>query len=390
MTPVNCDEAEKAVLDMAYGEADRARVPELQAHYASCASCAEALAKVTRGISIGHQLKREAAPSMAAVLLASRERAAAIRLAKTADAEPSVAPVRETKTEAPFEGFFAWLGCIAMGPQLGVATVLLVVVGIGLWYLPRLQSPTALEVATLEPDPVASGESQGLMPAVPLQLTHDPRTGRVVANADMAEEGPALPASPTPASERIARVSREPADTEADETLLAMAEIPAQEESGAVQMEAMPEMPTAAGTLVATPMTTSPVPSAPAAPMPAMRPSQPSEEVARDVPAADDLGATTLHAEARALAQSNRCAESVTAYQRLLQQHPQYRDGSRASLEMGECLRTLGRAREAREAVTRATRSPVASVASGARRVLVEMDAEARAAEAISEPATTE
>jgi len=102
----------------------------------------------------------------------------------------------------------------------------------------------------------------------------------------------------------------------------------------------------------------------------------------------NELGATTLHAEARALAQSERCAESVSAYQRLLREYPQYRDGSRASLEMSACLRRLGRSVEAREALTRSSRSPVAAVANGARRALVEMDSEAQAVGAVATPSS--
>lgn len=365
MTPVNCDDAEKAVLDMAYGEVEQTRVADLEAHYASCPSCAEALAKVRRGVTLGHQLQREAAPSMTVVLQAARERAAAIRAAKAIEAEPPVATIRETKTEAPFEGFFAWLGRVAMGPQLGVATVLLVVVGIGLWYLPRLRSPSALEVVTLEPDPATASDTQALAPADPLDLTHDPRTGRVVASEDMvvAERvrGPA---------ERP-RVVRQTEEAPTEELRVAMADIPAEEAPGSIQAQAMDEIPSAAGAMV-----TGPIASA--------GPSTSAAALEDD--ATSELGATTLHAEARALALSERCAESVSTYQRLLREHPQYRDGSRASLEMSECLRSLGRAAEARDALARASRSPVSSVASGARRALLEMDSEARAVEAVAAP----
>lgn len=377
-TPVNCDEAEKAVLDMAYGEVEHARVAELEAHYAGCASCAEALAKVKRGISLGHQLRREGAPSMSVVLQAARERAAAIRAAKTVEAEPPPATIRETKTEAPFEGFFAWLGRIAMGPQLGVATVLLVVVGIGLWYLPRLRSPSALEVATLEPDPMTGADTQALAPADPLELTHDPRTGRVVATADVVPERERVGA---PSAERVPpRVVRETEEA-SDELRVAMFEVPSEEAPGSVQAEPLAEMPTAAGVAVTGPMV---APAPPTVPMAAQQATSEQDTTSDD----NELGATTLHAEARALAQSERCAESVNAYQRLLREHPQYRDGSRASLEMSTCLRTLGRTAEAREALTRASRSPVSTVAAGARRGLVEMNSETRAVEAVAQPAS--
>ena len=373
-TPVNCDEAEKALLDMAYGEVDHTRAADLEMHYAGCASCAEALAKVKRGISLGHQLRREAAPPMSVALQAARERAAAIRSAKLVEVEP-VATIRETKTEAPFEGFFAWLGRVAMGPQLGVATVLLVVVGIGLWYLPKLRSPSALQVATLEPDPMTGAETQALAPADPLELTHDPRTGRVVATADVVPADRVRVGAA--ATERVApRVVHESEEAH-DELQVAMMEVPSEEASGSVQAEPLAEMPSAAGATVAAPIT----------PAPPTMPAQ-QQATAEFGASLDDneLEATTLHAEARALAQSDRCSESVSAYQRLLREHPQYRDGSRASLEMSTCLRTLGRPGEARDALTRASRSPVSAVAAGARRALVEMNSETRAVEAVVAP----
>jgi predicted RNA polymerase sigma factor len=56
-------------------------------------------------------------------------------------------------------------------------------------------------------------------------------------------------------------------------------------------------------------------------------------------------------------------------------------------MEMADCLRRLGRVAEARAALDRAIRSPVAEIAASARRQLTEMTLEETAERAV--PATT-
>jgi hypothetical protein len=105
-------------------------------------------------------------------------------------------------------------------------------------------------------------------------------------------------------------------------------------------------------------------------------------------PQGEDLAAAALHGQARQLAAAGRCADSVARYQQLQSRYPSYPEGGRASVEMADCLRRLGRGRDARVALERATHSPVPAVAAAARRQIVEMDMADRAAR--EEPAATQ
>lgn len=66
----------------------------------------------------------------------------------------------------------------AMGPQVSMAMVLLLMVGVGLVYLPRLQRSGALEGGRLI-DGSSPGRSDGIMPAARLDLALDPRNHRI-------------------------------------------------------------------------------------------------------------------------------------------------------------------------------------------------------------------
>jgi hypothetical protein len=297
-----------------------------------------------------------------------------------------------------------------MGPQLGVATVLMLVVGIGLWYLPQLSGAGGHSTAPLlEPEPMQTSEASALEPAEPLQLTHDPRTGRVTV--ETAGSSAQLPGTSTETPGEVAhaesvRPSTEPRDvrTEATrdelaapppvpddsaETELALAveqQVPAEGPvAGRVQTDSLPELSSAAGSLETGPLPTAGMGVAAPSTQPSaqLRPSTPSFDL--DVPsgpAADDLGAAALHGQARQLAAAGRCQDSVARYQQLQSRYPSYPEGGRASMEMADCLRRLGRTREARSSLERATHSPVGTVAAAARRELLEMDTAERAAEA--------
>lgn len=409
---MNCEDCEKGLLELSYGELDESAAVTTRAHIETCASCRSAFQKIETGRAFARKLDVVPAPSMATVLAAAREQAALNRAAREQPVDTSpVAQPRPREESSPddsgLSGWLRWLGAVVMGPQLGVATVLLLVVGIGLYYLPQLGGGAGRGVApVLEPDPQQTSETSALAPAEPLQLTHDPRTGRVTAE----DEGPVE--EPTTSPRREPRVGPPIADREAEGTGTQgtpdpMDEIeqaiPGDPTPGEVRSDSLPELTTAAGSLESDPLppsaevwspptatpSTSPAPSAPAT----ERAPQAQQFDMDSVPSgvrADDLGAAALHGQARQLAAANRCADSVARYQQLQSRYPEYPEGGRASVEMAECLRRLGRAREARVALDRATRSPVPAVASAARRQLVEMEAEDRAATSAAEPTASE
>jgi predicted anti-sigma-YlaC factor YlaD len=414
---MDCELCEKSLVDLLYGELDEATSAQVRSHLEGCDGCRQAYEKLESGRAFARKLVIEPAPSLSKVLVAAREQAAANRAAREQVVAPitkeAATPAKETRTTPEEEGSFAswlrWLGAMVMGPQLGVATVLLLVVGIGLWYLPQLggggdRGATPL----LEPDPQQTSETTALEPAEPLQLSHDPRTGRVTVEDERetgeAEEAP--PSAQRPERE-VARAEtpsevrhetdepRTPA--EADERLAALeAVVPPSEDPGAVQEDSLPELTTAAGAYEGGAIPTAPTPVAPpgqgatwARPS-TPPPTQPSYDMdaVPGGPQGEDLAAAALHGQARQLAAAGRCADSVARYQQLQSRYPSYPEGGRASVEMADCLRRLGRGRDARVALERASHSPVPAVAAAARRQIVEMDMADRAAR--EEPAATQ
>lgn len=364
-TSMDCELCERGLVDLSYGELDEGTAAQVRAHLEGCASCRQAWERIEAGRGIARRLVLEDAPSLTKVLEAAREQAALNRAAREANtaplAQPAVSPV---EAPAPKGSWLEWLSALVMGPQLGVVTVLLLVVGIGLWYLPQLRdggSPGS--AALLEPDPQHGAEASALAPAEPLQLSHDPRTGRVTVDRPQGREVESAP--PRPVAPRPEVRAASPQDSfQARDELAELAAIDGElaADSAAMRDELVPT--TTPGAVAALEEPAPPAVTAPAA-------ARDDQEAVMD---SDDLAAAALHGQARQLAQANRHLDAVARYQQLLTRHPQYLDGARASLEMAESLRRLGRVREARVALERASRSPVASIAGAARRQLLELD----------------
>ncbi|MFN7701519.1 MAG: tetratricopeptide repeat protein [Deltaproteobacteria bacterium] len=402
-TSIDCERCEKSLVSLLYGEIDAAAAAHVRGHLDACAACRQAYDKMVSGRAFARRLPLESAPSMAKVLEAARQQAASARLAReqvrTAapqDATSARAPLRQVAPEDDSAGsWLRWLGAIVMGPQLGVATVLLLIVGIGLWYLPHLGGGPEREPSPLlEPEPPLPVQGNALEPAAPLQLAHDPRTGRVRVDEQPAatgEEG--RPAIAAGGSTAPARDSEEPRARElaAAETLVAPAAEP-----GSVEALPLPDLPTAAGSFEG--QTIDEVRDEVHEPSnirasASGEPTGPRVDPADDAepftggPSGGELAAAALHGQARRLAAAGRCPESIARYRQLQSQHPTYPEGGRASMEMADCLRRLGRVAEARAALDRAIRSPVAEIAASARRQLTEMTLEETAERAV--PATT-
>jgi hypothetical protein len=417
---MDCELCEKSLVDFLYGELDDDTSAQIRSHLEGCDACRLAYSKLEVGRAFARKLVIEPAPSTSKALAAARERARAHRASREQVAarpqkDPSAprhdAPVPEE--DSSISSWLRWLGAMVMGPQLGVVTVLLLVVGIGLWYLPQLGAGGGRGAAPLlEPDPQQTSETGALEPAEPLQLSHDPRTGRVRVDDErqgevvLAEESdqptereivrPDVPRDP---SERRTETAPEAPSTATDRLAAVEAEVAPREDPGRVQMDSLPELTTGAGAYEGGALPATPTPAAEALTMPtpptglgvsATRPpvtEQPDFDSVPGGPEGNDLAAAALHGQARQLAAAGRCADSVARYQQLQSRYPSYPESGRASLEMADCLRRLARPREARAALERAARSPVATVAAAARRQVLEMDMQDRAAEAAPTPA---
>lgn len=398
---MDCELCEKNLVDLLYGELDDAVAKQMRAHLDSCDGCRQAFAKLEVGRAFARKLELAAAPSLATVLAAAREQAATNRAAREPGV-PASAPAdpQRVPEQSGLPRWLLWLGAIAMGPQLGVATVLLLMVGIGLWYLPQIGDTGGRgAIDVIEPEPPPMAETTALAPAEPLELAHDPRTGRVVTREGSSDEGQSDEGRPPPAPPRPQAADHRP-ETPAEPTPELFAEVerdvPGSDDPGAglVESDSLPEVSSAAGAYEGgslPPLAPAPehAVAPPVTPSPASSPSLGARSVGatprsemEDLsagPRGDELAAAALHGQARQLATAGRCPDAIGRYEQLQARYPAYPEGARASVEMAECMRRLGRVGQARTVLERASRSPVAAVASSARRQLVEMDAEERA-----------
>ncbi|MFW6031339.1 MAG: zf-HC2 domain-containing protein, partial [Myxococcota bacterium] len=158
---MNCEQCESQLLsfleeELPPDEAERARV-----HVAGCESCRSSLERLRTGQRLAARMPLESPdPDLDARVLEAARARAAERATTTAEAS---APVEERPAETPDRAnedggtFIDWLRGLTLGPQAAMATVMLLVVAIGLWYLPDLRKrPGAAGETVLHPE--AGGE----------------------------------------------------------------------------------------------------------------------------------------------------------------------------------------------------------------------------------------
>lgn len=398
---MDCEGCTDRLIDLLDEELDDAEANTTRAHLATCERCAATFERVSAGYRLGNMLSLEEPPPnlLDGVLAAARERAA-VRISANPEASLPLRPVarearepsEEDEDDAFGASFVRWLGSFAMRPQAAMAMSLLLMVGIGLWYLPdwRGIDPTDNHAVI---DPAVGDDarpSAGLVPAEPLALEEDarrarirPRTGEDVASertqrrrARRAEsDGPETPAPRR--AQRVAPPAAAPAvaDETGDELL-------AQNEAQAVPPEAVPSGATPSQALGVGTLVEDPAPSA----RPTMR--APPSAAILDEGIASAGGASAeldtpellppaLHQMARNQALANRCAQAIPSYRRLLSEYPSYPRASEARVELADCYRRTGQLSNARRALEQASSDP--RTATRARRELVRLEAAERA-----------
>ncbi len=404
---MDCEACTDRLIDLLYGEIDDADAEAARAHLDGCETCAGAFERVSAGHELATMLVMEEPPEsvLEGVMAAARERAGRI----SAKPEPIAHPVQVVPREAHeraeddegglWSSLMRWLGSFAMGPQVAMATMLFLMVGIGLWYLPdwRGIDPTDTHaiVSPLGGDEV--GPSAGLVPAEPLALEEDPHRARIRPRGQdeglaptRARSTPAADGPPAPARGRQA--GAEPPPTPLEEPLVQAAPV--------VEREAQAESAIALerGQAVAMDHPSegdpSPVPSAPqqafAQPPPRAMPGTagagtssiatpgaPTIARAESEPSSHDMLPPALHQLARNQAAADTCAQAIGTYERLLARYPSYPRASEARVELADCYRRTGRLTQARRSLETASRDPRTS--SRAQRELVRLEAAERA-----------
>lgn len=399
---MDCEGCTDRLIDLLYGEIDDADAEAARAHLDGCEACAGAFERVSAGHELATMLVIEEPPPsvLESVMAAARERAGRVSakpeppVAHPAHVVPREAREREEDDEGGiWSSLMRWLASFAMGPQAAMATMLLLMVGIGLWYLPDWRGIDLADThAIVDPAGDDVSPSAGLVPAEPLALEEDPHRARIrprgadeqpvpaPSRARPAAPPPPVEASP-PVRERVASAElRAPRDEAADEApqLLAQAAEPALMEGQALAMDRPSEVaPSATPPPSQQAFAQPPPPRAMATPAGAA-PSAPAVAGApRAEPSSQDMLPPAIHQLARNQAAANSCPQAISTYERLLARYPSYPRASEARVELADCYRRTGRLTQARRSLEDASRDP--RISSRAQRELVRLEAAERA-----------
>lgn len=188
---MDCRTCQPSLIDLLHGELALEAAEQVRAHIAHCTNCKGALDKLAQGLQHARQLP-----------LADPPQAVTARLLQLADEQAKRAVAARKPRGAPtvWQGLLDFVGRMAAARQVGMVTIMLLIVAVGLWSLPQLKhTPIAAGGTVVHPD--ESGEaapSTGVEPAEPLDLKVDLRAGRIRSR----DEAPALVDVPAIAAEQ--------------------------------------------------------------------------------------------------------------------------------------------------------------------------------------------
>jgi TolA-binding protein len=181
---MNCETCESLLLDLAYEELEARTAAQVRAHLASCERCAASAARLEVGRRMARAPPSVEPPAAVRATVIARARA----MANERAAERRTAETNAGRGAAPgaLERALGWVRGLLMGPQVAMAMVLLVVVGIGLFWVPKLRQSRRLAGPIVNPP---AGEELGpapLSPAEPLELALDAPQRRAAGRGEPA------------------------------------------------------------------------------------------------------------------------------------------------------------------------------------------------------------
>ncbi len=157
-SPMSCETCRDLLIELVCDELAADRAAAVRAHALKCERCGPELEKLTRTL--------KASSSLGLLSPSPEVEHRIMQAAREAIAGRARGPAREAATAATSYGgiteWFARLGSFAMSPQVAMASVLLLVVGIGLYALPigrDAAEPSALRATEEEGDEHAAAPS---------------------------------------------------------------------------------------------------------------------------------------------------------------------------------------------------------------------------------------
>lgn len=351
---MDCQHCEEQLTELALGLLSAEAESEARAHLALCPSCRSKATVLEEGAAFSALFELEEPPSrVRAAIVASASEA----LAERRHAAPAPVAVEPPSTLGArvLDVLRRW----ATGPQGAMATITLLVVAIGLFYLPAHRPPMSAEG-----DTVLSPASPDVVAAVPAAAPPDvaaPQPAVLPMSAPAASRREELESDRAEVAQGVEARAVEDAPSatdraDEDRPLVASAERERAEPAGeALDLAPAPPAP-AQPVAVTRARSAAPTSAATSSPALAQRAAS-TESIASAAPppaAAAAAPAPDLLAMARAQRSSSRCAAAAPLYEQWLSQNPASAQRGPAIVELADCLRRTGRTEQARMWLERA------------------------------------
>ena len=177
---MDCQSCQPTLIDLGYGELAPAVADAARDHIDGCADCRAQLERLQSGLAFAEQLPLEEPPQRVSAHL--------LQLAESHAAESSAHAhaIDAPPQRSPWTAMLEFIRRFAMAPQVGMATIFLLVVAVGLWSVPQLsKGPEVAGDTVVNPDPEGEATAHpGVQPAEPLDLRVDMRNRRIRSKDD--------------------------------------------------------------------------------------------------------------------------------------------------------------------------------------------------------------
>lgn len=190
---MDCETYSDLLLDLHYDELDDARAAEVRAHLVGCDECRAASERLGRTRTLAARLAIPDAPPSSAAVMAALSATIAVPAAVSGRVS-AVIPIERAR-EARAAGWLQRVGELAMRRQVAMAAVFMLMVGLGLRYIP-LRSPTqSVTTEMTQPEVIPATELRPQPAAPPPVVVAQGTTPTMRARAPIARATPP-PAAP--------------------------------------------------------------------------------------------------------------------------------------------------------------------------------------------------
>lgn len=348
-------EHEDRLVELVYDELSLEEGRALRKSAEACPHCSGLLASLEEAKAATEVLSWIEAPDDldAPILAAARAQAEANR---------AHAPSMWTRIKDAFDAF-------TLGPQVAMATVMMLVVAIGLWYVPEeRESHEMLGQTVVAPDPEGRAVATTADEDFREELREEPETIAAPASAGVLAQAdgraPARVATRATASRDVEDVRAPEPDPRAVDDNIAAREnverVAEEQNRGDRDQVAMDELRARAG-LEYAPSAAAERPSAgtaaPAEPVAvAARPAQPTPARQEGGQPTEELVPAALFSLARRHRENDACPTATQHYEDLIRRFPDAPQVPQALVEAADCFRRMGSTTRARELLERAER----------------------------------